>query len=174
MTEILYSFDVFDTLITRRTATPEGIFALMQKRLAAPKYALRYPKRIIRNFHILRIEAEKIARNTYITNEVKDITLRQIYECFWHMEDMTETQLQELMNLEIVMESENLLPIPENIEKIRRLKEDNERVVLISNMYLHSEDIRRLLLQVSPIFRDIPLYVSGELGKTKGTHTLYH
>lgn len=25
----MYSFDVFDTLITRRTALPQGIFALM-------------------------------------------------------------------------------------------------------------------------------------------------
>ena len=29
----LYSFDIYDTLITRKTATPEGIFALMQKQL---------------------------------------------------------------------------------------------------------------------------------------------
>lgn len=174
MVEKLYSFDIFDTLITRRTATPEGIFALMQKRLADSATVTKFPKRIVRNFHILRIEAEKVARNTYITNEVKDITLGQIYECFQSMEDLSAGQLQELMNLEIAVELENILPIPENIEKIRRLKESGTRVVLISNMYLHSEDIRCLLLQVSPIFRDIPLYVSGELGKTKGTHTLYH
>lgn len=29
----IYSFDIFDTLITRATATPEGVFALMQQRL---------------------------------------------------------------------------------------------------------------------------------------------
>ncbi len=174
MTEKLYSFDIFDTLVTRRTATPEGIFALMQKRLSVPGDAFQYPERIAHNFYILRIEAEKIARNTYITEEVKDITLQQIYESFSHLGDMKATQRLGLMNLEIAIESENILPIPENIEKLYRLKEKGERVVLISNMYLPSEDIRRLLLQVSPIFQDIPLYISGELGKTKGTHTLYH
>lgn len=30
---MIYSFDVFDTLITRRTAVPEGIFAIMQSDL---------------------------------------------------------------------------------------------------------------------------------------------
>lgn len=174
MGKLLYTFDIFDTLITRRTATPEGIFALMQKRLAFSEQASRYPERIIRNFYILRIEAEKVARNTFITDKVKDITLRQIYECFFCMEEMSEAQLRELMALEVAVELENLLPIPENIERVRRLKESGERVVLVSNMYLNSEDIRRLLVQISPIFRDIPLYVSGELGKTKGTHTLYH
>ena len=29
---MLYSYDIFDTILTRRTATPHGIFALMQKR----------------------------------------------------------------------------------------------------------------------------------------------
>lgn len=174
MSESLYSFDVFDTLIARRTATPEGIFALMQQKLAEPEHACRYPERIVHNFYLLRIEAEKVARNTYITEKVKDITLRQIYECFLRMEDLSEAQVQELMVLEAAVESENILPIPENIEKVRILKEAGERVVLISNMYLDREVIRGLLLQASPIFEDIPLYVSGELGKTKGTHTLYH
>ena len=29
----LYSFDVFDTLITRRVGVPKGIFALMQEKI---------------------------------------------------------------------------------------------------------------------------------------------
>ena len=33
----MYSFDVFDTLITRTTATPWGIFALMRDRLKLEK-----------------------------------------------------------------------------------------------------------------------------------------
>ena len=33
----MYSFDVFDTLITRTTALPNGIFALMQSRLEKEK-----------------------------------------------------------------------------------------------------------------------------------------
>jgi len=33
----MYSFDVFDTLITRTTALPNGIFALMRSRMAQEK-----------------------------------------------------------------------------------------------------------------------------------------
>ena len=31
--KMLYSFDVFDTIITRKTAKPTGIFKIMQKEL---------------------------------------------------------------------------------------------------------------------------------------------
>lgn len=34
----MYSFDIFDTLITRTTAEPEGIFILMQERLSTEEY----------------------------------------------------------------------------------------------------------------------------------------
>ena len=69
----LYSFDVYDTLITRRTATPEGIFALMQKRLTESETYADYPKLLLQNFYLIRIESEKVARNTYISGDVYDI-----------------------------------------------------------------------------------------------------
>ena len=76
----LYSFDVYDTLITRRTATPEGIFALMQKQLTESEAYADLPKMLIQNFYLIRIQSEKVARNTYIGGNVYDITLSQIYE----------------------------------------------------------------------------------------------
>ena len=75
----LYSFDVYDTLITRRTATPEGIFALMQKQLTESEAYADLPKMLIQNFYLIRIQSEKVARNTYIGGNVYDITLSQIY-----------------------------------------------------------------------------------------------
>lgn len=170
----LYSFDIYDTLITRKTATPEGIFALMQEKLINSEEYVDYPERLIHNFYLLRIQAEKVARNTYIVGEIRDITLNQIYECIRLMWDLKIDQVEKMMALEVTTEMENSLPILDNIEKLRMLKKKGERVVLISNMYLKEEDIRNILLQVDPVFQGIKMYISGDLGKTKGTRTLYH
>lgn len=174
MKEQLYSFDIYDTLISRKTATPEGIFALMQKQLEESEIYAGYPKRLVHNFYIMRIQAEKVARNTYITGTVYDITLQQIYECVRLSGGLSEEQTEELMQLEIDIELENSIPVLENIRKIRDLREKGERVVLISNMYLGTEVIRRILVQMDSVFQDMMMYVSGDIGKTKGTRTLYY
>ena len=44
----MYSFDIFDTLITRRTATPEGIFLLMQENM---KKGGRFDPYLTANFY---------------------------------------------------------------------------------------------------------------------------
>lgn len=173
MTEQLYSFDIYDTLITRKTATPEGIFALMQKKLSESEKYSDFPKRLVHNFYLFRMQAEKVARNTYIAGEIHDITISQIYECIRLIGEVTENQAERLMALEIETEMENSLPVFANIEKVRVLKEKGKRVVLISNMYMRTEDIRKILLQMDSVFQDITIYVSGDLGKTKGTKTLY-
>ena len=169
----LYSFDIYDTLITRKTATPEGIFALMQKQLEELREYQSLPKRLIQNFFIIRIQAEKVARNTYITGDIYDITLAQIYECVRLTSALSQEQTTKLMQLEIETEFNNSLPITQNIEKVKDLIKNGERVVLISNMYLTTDSIRRILIHMDSVFQEITIYVSGDIGKTKGTKTLY-
>ena len=49
---MLYSFDIFDTIITRNTATPDGIFALMQYDLQHNRKYVAIDKYIKDNFYI--------------------------------------------------------------------------------------------------------------------------
>ena len=72
----MYSFDVFDTLLTRVTATPEGIFALMQHCLqeVQKEKQIFFSDYIKTNFFSLRIGAEQVARNTYCKNGIEDVT----------------------------------------------------------------------------------------------------
>ena len=72
----LYSFDIFDTLITRKTATPLGIFLLMQDRLKS--YDI--DKYIKNNFYYIRIETERYLRKYFCNAENEDITLFAIYD----------------------------------------------------------------------------------------------
>ena len=170
----LYSFDVFDTLITRTTASPRGIFSLMQQKLLKENSFENLPTRLRNNFFYLRIQGEAVARNTFIINDVKDITLYQIYQCIKETNDLSEIQAKQLMELEIQTEYENSIPIRENIENVKYLMEQGKKVILISNMYLPKRAIHQMLIKADSIFERITIYVSGELGKTKGTRTLYH
>lgn len=54
----MYSFDIFDTLITRRTAAPKGIFMLMQ---GIMRKTGGYPPFLTENFYELRVGAEELA-----------------------------------------------------------------------------------------------------------------
>ncbi len=65
----LYSFDVFDTLITRRVGVPRGIFALMQEEI---KDKLSLPK----DFYTIRCESERLAREI---GDCREITFDDIY-----------------------------------------------------------------------------------------------
>ena len=72
---MLYSFDVFDTLITRKTQTPKGVFLYMQEEL---KKIEEY-KTIADEFALLRVDAEQKAR---IFNSGDEIGISDIYKCF--------------------------------------------------------------------------------------------
>lgn len=170
----MYSFDVFDTLITRKTATPEGIFALIQQELNNGERYTKFSNYIKKNFYELRINSEILARHTYCTvGGAEDITIEQIYEAMSMTGDIREFELEELISLEKKVEYENIIPIQKNINKIKTLIDKKENVVLISDMYLDERTIRNLLIKVDEIFTDIKLYVSSEYKKSKWTGSLY-
>lgn len=171
MIGLVYSFDVFDTLITRATATPEGIFALMQIRIKDNSDLDGFVKK---NFYRLRIGAEQVARNTYCRDGIEDVTLEQIYEVLVKEHKITKEQSLFLQRLECETEFDHIVGISENILRIKRLLKKSEKVILISDMYLDVNVIRRLLVKVDSIFFDIPLYVSsGPEKKNKYSGNLF-
>lgn len=169
----LYSFDVFDTLITRKTATCNGIFAIMQKELCCNDVYRDFPEHLKGNFSLMRIQAENVARFTYLDNRTRDITLRQIYQGMQETIGLSDRQAELLYQLEIDTEFSNAVPIKENIEKVKSLAFEGGRVILISNMYLPQQVIKRMLIKADPVFERIPVYVSSECGKVKDDGQLY-
>ena len=128
----MYSFDVFDTLITRVTATPTGIFSLMQRKIQKnPMY--QGNAYVQENFFSLRIGAEEVARNTYVRNGINEVTVEQIYGVLVAEHLLTEGQAVSLATLERETEQKAVQGIPSNIKKVKQLLEAGERVVLISD-----------------------------------------
>lgn len=179
----LFSFDIFDTLITRTTIEPIGIFALMQKELGEGSQYSNIPSYVRDNFYFLRSGAERFLnitknltkRECYMSaSEVQqEFSLPEIYNVIKQQNNLTDEAVQTLINLEMKTEYDNILPIEENIEVIKYLLSGGRRVVLISDMYLPENFIRSLLVKFDDVFKEIPIYVSSEYNKRKYTKELY-
>lgn len=171
---MIYSFDIFDTLITRKTADPLGVFSYMKQQLLIMKDG-SYPLELINSFDIIRVDAERYAREYLKKLELRpqDITLKHIYDRIAFTFDITDNQKEYLMNLEVQSEIDLIYPLKENIAKLKNLIKNNEKVILISDMYLLSEDIRKLLVSVDDIFTNIKIYASSETKRLKATGDMY-
>ena len=74
---------------------------------------------------------------------------------------------------EFRLELENTRPIHANDRMVHDLLAKGERVIFISDMYLQSKYIKQLLAKTSPVFAELPLYVSNECGLMKQTGSLF-
>ena len=167
----LYSFDIFDTLVTRRTATPKGIFFLMQELL---KNNNDFSVYLRENFKNIRCETEDFVRELmFKRNNYQDITFDEIYERIQINHSLTDKQTDYLKNLEIQCEINNLIPIDENINKIKELVNRNCKVILISDMYHSESTLRKILSNIDPVFNNIEIFVSSQYRKTKSRGGLY-
>ncbi len=166
----MYSFDIFDTLITRCTAEPKGIFMLMREKIRESR---EYPPFFTENFYELRIGAEELARTHIQESGKQEVTLNDIYRILASVSCLTEQQQGKLEKLEVETEYNCALGIPQNIKKLKELKNRGEHIVLISDMYLSGEQVCRILYKVDTVFQNIPVYVSSDYGKTKRSGDLY-
>ena len=169
----MYSFDVFDTLITRTTATPQGIFALMKDRLTEERETNELQDYVIENFFELRIHSEELIRENAASQMTEEVNLNDIYMAMAVCGCLDKEQMEYLCCMERKTELDHVVGIPENIQRLKELIRQGEHVVLISDMYLSEKDIREILVKVDNIFEKIPLYVSSEYGKRKTTGNLY-
>lgn len=167
---MLYSFDIFDTLITRSTYNALGIFAIMQEKI---KLNNAYSDYFKHNFSSIRQEAEANARNYAQFNGKEEIGLSDIYDFVAEYESLTKEDIERLKELECYIEQMCAYPIVENIKRIKELILDNRQVILISDMYLNESVIRSILVSIDAIFENIPIYVSCDYNKTKNIGSLY-
>jgi cell filamentation protein len=140
--EELYSFDIFDTLITRKCATPKGIFAFMQETLFDNK---NLPQDLRENFYKNRIEAEVQARNDYWEkHQTREILFDEIYEFAGKMREVNiakgNFRFAPLMYLQAALDNIDKMPQADFdaiIEKYvemniaHPLREDNGRATRI-------------------------------------------
>lgn len=169
----MVSFDIFNTLITRTVLAPQGIFALMQRELASRAEFSDLPMHVKESFATLRVQAEALARLSNQCRGLEEVSLQDIYEAMAMHGNMSAEMQGRLCKLECELECANVLPIPQNIALLKEKLMQGERVVLISDMYLPGEIIRRMITKADEALGQIPLYVSADLGVRKTTGNLY-
>ena len=169
MSTTIYSFDVFDTCITRPYLVPTDMFRDLAMRTVV-EAGIDASQANIEQLQNLRINAEIQARHTHV--ELEDISLDQIYQC---LSEMVEVPVDPefMKTTEIALELESCSPISSVLQEVTDARHRG-KIVYISDMYLSSTVIREMLSKCGFWKEGDSLYVSNEVGKTKNHSTLYH
>ena len=64
---------------------------------------------------------------------------------------LSDAQIEQLKDLELQTEFNNILPIEENVQKINALINQGKHIVLISDMYLPEDFIRKLQIYMHSV-----------------------
>lgn len=154
------SLDVFDTLIFRKTNTPETVFDLVGKHFG------------IHGFRKLRMdEQNEASRRTYAKNGYPHADMDEIYEV---LSEHTEIPVDwaEVKAYEIALEKDALTANPEMLEIFRYAKEKGKRVVATSDMYLFAATLREILEANGYVGFD-RIYCSADEHKAKFNKELF-
>ena len=162
---MLYSYDIFDTLLYRKVLSPGDIFILMQEN---PSFSDIWDASR-GSFSRIRRETEKRLRG--ITR--KEITIYDIYSEIGRIANISDKACQQLLEIEFDTECRYSFLNKVVYEQIKQLLSLQERVVLISDMYWDEKHLRRLLQYHDDIFAIVPIYVSCEWSASKLKGTLY-
>lgn len=154
-----YSFDVFDTCLARTCGTPSNFFDILSTRV----FTKAVHENVRLAFIVARQEAEDKSTKSNIYN---------IYDSFsFNHPDILPNN--EILNNELQLEREVIVPILETKQKIDRLRDRENRIIFISDMYLPPEFIQERLEAFDIFKKGDKLYVSGEIGHNKYGLELY-
>ena len=160
-----YSFDIFDTCLTRLCGTSNNLFYL----LAVEILGFNISEEKKHEFIQQRMKAESKVR---VVSDKDDITIDEIYDEA-DFSILTQTPNILILQKELEIERRMLIPIYSTISKIRELGQSGYKIIFISDMYLPKSFILNILKQYDIIRDKDSLFVSGELGLSKAKGSLY-
>ena len=174
---VLYSFDIFDTVIHRRGVLPRSIFLGIRDRLL--READRWPAYFVQRFEEIRMQAESSSREAKRKDPRRqaskdfEISLDEIYSTIAEVYGLSAAQVDEVKQWEIELELADVTADVEMVERVLALREAGEQCVFISDMYLPLGVIQEMLIRADPRLEGIPVYLSSEYGVQKSTSALY-
>lgn len=157
------SFDIFDTCLLRKCGSPEAVFHILGAQLFPNDQARAREFETQRRFW-----AEGRARKKFNTDFP---TLLQIYECL----DMSVVTLSavNLCTMEENLESVLLCGVDSMREKIAKYRKKHYKIIFISDMYLSSSFLKKILTREQLMEDQDFLYVSCECNASKARGDLY-
>lgn len=158
------SFDLFDTLVTRKVNHPKDVFILVE---TTGIIKFRFFLNFLFTFKTLRVFSEKLSR--FLKRSKKeDISVFDIYRLLgFFIKNSREVLLKEI-EVELCV----IYPIEDNINKLNQIiKNNNKNTCITSDMYLPKNTLKKILRK-NKINIDI-VYVSSEIGLTKASGNLF-
>lgn len=168
---LVYSFDVFDTCVSRAYAHPRDLFYDLGFRVAPPNLRERERHGFAARFQALRIRAEKTAHRR--ARPRRTVTIEEIYGYF-AMPNGLPAATQELIQAELELERESIYPVPAVVSQLDSLRQAGHRIIFISDMYLPSPLLAPILREHGVMKDGDALYVSCDAGVTKHHGHLFH
>ncbi len=166
-----FSFDVFDTCITRYCAQPADLFELLFTKLLTGKglstQALETTAKALARS---RIGAERSTRDRSTRD---DITLTEIYQTLAPSLQPYGISPAQAAAEEIEVELSAVSPIVNTQRRVRRLRLQGHQIIFISDMYLPGSVIRQMLIEHGFTNGEDSVYVSSDTGLSKGSGRLF-
>jgi FMN phosphatase YigB (HAD superfamily) len=161
-----FSFDVFDTLITRCWWRPEDLFLRLGVRLAEAGLTRARPE----EFAARRVAAEAALRNR---PGVEEVTLAEIHAALGAALHWDATTVAAAAVLELETEEEAARPVAANALRLARLQAEGASVLLLSDTYLDRAALLRLLRRAGIAVPPGRVLASSEMAATKRTGRLF-
>ncbi len=144
------SFDIFDTLIMRKTLEPADIFDIVEERLKTVGM-------ILKGLKAIRRQAELASRGKNIY---------KIYDILQEITGISENWKNRILEEELKCEKDFIIGRQAIIDIFHKLIESGKKVYLVSDMYLTSEILADILKDVG-IRGYEKIFVSCEYGVSK-------
>lgn len=162
----VFSFDIFDTLLTRRQARPDDLFWEMGVQLRDQGQWQKAPAA----FAQARTQAELQARKKYPGGEV---TFAEIYLELAQTLEWTQSQTAHAQELELALEAKSLQPVPGMADRVAATRQPGRIIWFLSDMYLPSEFLKKILRENGFYQAGDRLCISGEIRTSKARGGLY-
>ena len=174
------SLDIFDTLLERRVHPPELVkdasSAWVSQRLRATGVVVETAEvQNLRDAEEARLRRESLDTGGDAECEFARLVEALVDRCAGEaLSDPLKRELaREIIEHELQLERQVLAPHPEMSRLYHELLARGKRVILCSDMYLSSEQIRRLLGENGIETAGVPIYISGECKLGKGSGRLF-
>ena len=166
MSEPVASFDIFDTVLTRRVGAPAAVFLFAGRAAREQGLVDILPE----DFARARQAAEETARQRHPARET---TLAEITGELAGRLGFGVEKIPALQAIELAEEARQICVVPGAPGLLATARERSPRLLFISDMYLPADFLRARLIEHGCWREGDGLYVSGEHGRAKRDGALF-
>jgi predicted HAD superfamily hydrolase len=161
----IITFDVFDTLVTRKVYEPSDVFELIDEKIS---HTFNIAKG---EYKSNRKKAEEILRNK--NNYDGEVNIDEIYEEFSRLLNVSTEVSNQIKEMEIETDISLIIPRKDMLVLYNTLKSLNKQLILIADSYYTREIIERILCNCGYLgYYD--LLLSSETGFRKDNRTMWN